>query len=57
MRVELSDRLYGILDRIAVSLESIDQTLKGEDFTSEDQTVIDATRKVQEAKDRIPHGT
>lgn len=59
MRIELSTPLLSILERIATSLESIDQTLKAppEDFTTEDTIVNQAAEQVAEAKDRIPHGT
>ena len=56
---ELSERFYGVFQRIACSLESIDRTLKAppEDFSSEDQEVNTTREKVQEALERIPHGT
>jgi len=54
-----SDRFYRLMERIATSVESIDQTLKAppEDFTEEDQTVVAATQAVHDAQERIPHGT
>ena len=59
MRIEFSftERFYRILERIAVSVDSIDQTLKAppEDFTDEDQTVVAATQAVHDAQERIPH--
>jgi hypothetical protein len=59
MRIELSTPLLAILERIATALESIDQTLKAppEDFSTEDETVNQAAKRVAEAKERIPHGT
>jgi len=57
IQIKLSDRIYRSLERMAASLESIDQTLKAppEDFTKEDQQVIDAAHKVEEAIQHIPH--
>jgi len=54
------------MERIATSVESIDQTLKAppEDFTAEDESVVattadvmSATHAVHDAQERIPHGT
>ena len=58
LEIKLSDRLYRSLERMATALESINRTLvtPPEDFTLEDQAVIEAAQKVAEAKERIPHG-
>ena len=66
IQFELSERFYRIFERIAVSLDSIDRILKAppEDFSAEDEVVKsgttklqEATARVEEARERIPHGT
>ncbi len=45
-----------LLRRIEAHLAEIVRLLRTpEDFTSEDQSVRDATKKIQEAKERLPH--
>ena len=60
MRIEaqFSDRFYRLFERGVVALESIAQTLQPppEDFSAEDQTVIDARRNLEAAIERVPHG-
>ena len=64
VQLHLSDKFYRLFERVAVALESIDKTLKAppEDFTAEDQAVLEATRiareatnAVHDAQERIPH--
>jgi hypothetical protein len=57
IEVHFSDRFYGVFERIAHAVESIDNTLKTTpDFTDEDKAVKKAAQDLAEAKERIPHG-
>jgi len=64
MRIEIrvSNGVYRLFERAVVAIESIDQTLKGEDFTKEDKAVkattadvMSAEHAVHDAQERIPH--
>ena len=60
MRIEaqFSDRFYRLFERGVVALEAIAQVLQPppEDFSAEDQAVIDGRRNLEAAIERVPHG-
>lgn len=61
LRLTVSFESGGPLDRIDEKLGQIvdilSQMQEVEDFTDEDEQVKEGTQKLEEAKDRIPHGT
>lgn len=61
LRLVISFERGGPLDRIEHTLHKILGVLSEmkmvDDFSDEDKQVKDATKSIEEAKDRIPHGT
>lgn len=61
LRLTISFERGGPLDRIEETLHKIlgvlNEMKTEDDFSDEDQLVKEGTRKLEEAKERIPHGT